>query len=263
MRQTRLNRSGGFTLIELLVVIAIIAILASMLLPVLASAKKKAQGTYCINNLKQMQLAWTLYADEFRQVMVPNIGFLQPNYALNTTWAYGNVANNPGATNLDNLKNSLMGPWVKNYNCYRCPADPGPVAGGSRVRSISMQDYLNAKGGGQTANFDIYTKITDIRKPSQTFVFLDENAKTINDGYYEVKMYLTNQYGNIQVQDVPANYHNGAGGFSFSDGHAQIKKWMTPAFKTATKGNFSAPNNVDAIWIIENTTVPVSTSSGL
>ncbi len=66
------RRSNAFTLIELLVVIAVIAILAALLLPSLAKAKEQGRRINCMSNLKQLQLCWELYADDYKGTFVPN-----------------------------------------------------------------------------------------------------------------------------------------------------------------------------------------------
>jgi len=257
----RTPNAKAFTLIELLVVIAIIAILAAILLPVLARAKLKADGVYCMNNEKQLATCWLLYADDNNDRLVPNVGYLQQAYIQNTvnaTWVYGNVSSLPDETNSTFLINSLLGPYSKSAGIYRCPADPGNPIGTPRVRSVSMNNYMNGTGGDILSNnFALYHRTSDIRHPDGRFVFLDERSSTLDDGYFEVQMTLN--YAGINAINIPANYHGLTGGLSFADGHAILRKWTTALFQTPAtiSVNANSPNNVDYIWLMQNTTEPI------
>ena len=247
----------AMSLVELLVVIAIIGVLAALLLPALSRSKQQAQGTYCVNNLKQTQVAWGLYADDFAQVLVPNVGDLQPEYVTNLCWVVGDVSSLPDETNSLLLSRALLGPYAKNVSIYKCPADPGNPPGTARVRSISMNNYMHGMGMGHDLDFIQNTRITDIRQPASSFVFLDERPSTINDGYFV--MLLTTNFSSMWANDLPANYHALAGGLSFADGHAQLKKWQTSYFQASTSdAGIPIPNNIDYEWLMQNTTVPVS-----
>ncbi len=248
------SRQGAFTLIELLVVIAIIAILAGMLLPALAKAKTKAQGIGCLNNGRQLGLAWTMYAQDYRENLVTNAdGFANG-------WVGGWIDPKTQPSHLTDCTNInlLMPPYGKLYaynnslGIYKCPADKYTVTIGGkkypRTRSISMNGCMNGNSW-HTALIDktwwTYRKLTEIRSPASQFVFIDEREESVDDGYFLVSVDSVDTWGNL-----PAIYHNGAGGLSFADGHAEIRKYLDPAtLKPGIDGTRKAPRDVK--WINE------------
>lgn len=275
---------GGFTLIELLVVIAIIAILAGMLLPALSKAKTKAQGIQCMSNLKQLQLGWILYSDDHDGHLVFNA--LDPN---SVGWVKGILnydPNNRDNTNTVYLTDptyaKLADYSARTAKIYKCPADKSAVTIRGqrfpRVRSLSISqamnspdDWLNGSHGKPLypagRKFKIFRKTSDLDLlgPSQAFVLIDEHPDGINYGDFAVVYRDGSELAKTRIIDMPASTHNGAGGLSFADGHAEIHKWVDPRTRPRVlyrDGAWSTwvsdcPGNRDVIWLSERTTVVV------
>jgi len=269
-----IRAAGGFTLIELLVVIAIIAILASMLLPVLSKSKSQAQGLMCMNNTHQLTTAWISYSHDFgdRLVINANSANYGSDVAGNTNWADGVMdwTTSPDNTNyllLSDARRAILSPYYAGaWKLFKCPADvylaPVQIRAGflQRVRSISMDAWL---GDGEKAGFFdsqvTIVKMSDLNypSPSMTWVLVDEDPDSINDAMlYEDPTQPASQ-GKFTFIDWPASYHNQACGFSFADGHSEIHKWFNdghwikPVTYTDTSEPTVGPNDYN--WLSQRT----------
>jgi prepilin-type N-terminal cleavage/methylation domain-containing protein/prepilin-type processing-associated H-X9-DG protein len=277
MNLQKISGPKGFTLIELLVVIAIIAILAAMLLPALSKAKQSAEAVNCLNNKKQMQLSWTMYANDYNDRLAINSDqseqFVQGNLTMQD-WCEGIMdwttsSQNTNYGYLINPAVSTLGPYnVKTYTVYWCPADsflaPNQRSLGwnHRCRSISMDGavgdgvkYTFSNWGSDKMWWAIKSSDLTAPGPAMSWVFIDEHPDSIDDEIMYINPAETNGTG--VFTELPGGLHNNACGVSFADGHAEIHKWMAAetvhpvTYSTVDQVNVTA--SPDLAWLSQRT----------
>jgi prepilin-type N-terminal cleavage/methylation domain-containing protein len=253
----RPRRFRGFTLLELLAVIATIAILAALLFPALIKAKIKAQQTTCVSNLRQLGFAWAMYFSDSN-------GRLVQSYPTNnpSAWVQGDMTKASEAGNADLLRQGGLYPYNRDVGIYRCPADRGTTIAGATattVRSYSMNGFMGERDpalGPIPASADGYVlafaKDSDIRRPSESWILLDEDERSINDGFF-----VTDPAARVwfDFPAISAHRHNFSYGLNFADGRADIWRHHDPRTFQVTQARTEQANNSDLERLAKATTV--------
>jgi prepilin-type N-terminal cleavage/methylation domain-containing protein/prepilin-type processing-associated H-X9-DG protein len=249
-----MHKKRAFTLIELLVVIAIIALLMSILMPALRAAREQGMRAACLSNLKQLTLAWIMYADNNNDKIVGGdvkreTEIATANPPIDKPWMYlPSVSPYSNATVeqwQDAIRKGQLWPYLKDFKLYKCP--------NSRGRSIdtvtyTVVDAMNGSDWGLTPGNQLIKNRMQLQHPSERMVFLGENPVTPDSWAIP--------YDREGWWDAPPKYHGKGSTFSFADGHSDYWKWRDKrTMETGYTGSVQLqPGNEDlhkmqrAVW---------------
>jgi len=275
------SRAGGFwllpaafTLVELLVVIAVIAIMAALLLPALAGAKRQAARIQCVSNEKQLILAWAIYTGDNNENLVLNGGDTATISTQAHLWTHG--GNHGSADTLTNelyltgANYALFARLLPTRRIYKCPADTSTwplwtskLIMVNELRSYAMNCYMGTTAVGAIAPITVSSAHKTYAKSSQLvtdgpvnrFVFADVNPASICTPAFGVDMSLQTWI------HLPSYLHRQRGVLAFADGHVEAHHWLDPRTMVSLPGTGNyiphgtvSPNNPDLIWLGARTT---------
>jgi len=218
----------AFTLIELLVVIAIIAIVAALLLPALGKAKSCGQAVRCLNNQKQLQLAWQMYHEDNNDTLVANFargnyGSVPTYYSTSNSWVAGAaLRDSTGA----GIRQGALWHYTRNEQIYRCPSDktlwPYGAQRAPRPWNVALDIYMNGRWNDEV--YPIPVKASQIRQPVRSFTFIDEEETLLTSGVFVLREAQESFWWTVPA----ARDRGGGANLAFADGHAEFHEWKWP-----------------------------------
>lgn len=214
-RSIIMYKRRGFTLIELLVVIAIIALLMAILMPALNRARELGRRTVCMGNLKQLALAWVMYADENRGDLVNGRAGADDggSPAITTGWVGKVNPDDIERTQIWHIKDGTLWEYAKNPKVFRCPA--GQV---NHMATYAIVDAMNGAQQTDAVADQVWANNRgDLSKTNEKIVFIDIGR--VRGGSYKVH-YNVGQWG-----DPPPIRHRDGATVSFADAHSVYWKW--------------------------------------
>jgi len=238
-------------------VIATIATLAALLLPALSNTKVKAHQATCLSNLRQLGIAWTLYKDE-------NLDLLVESYPVNnpSAWVQGNMTNSAEAVDLGLLRDGKLYQYSQNVHIYHCPTDPGVTIGGTQVpsvRSYSMNAFMGHRPAGlppipaRSSDYvQSFARGADLPSPAKLFVFIDEDERSISDGFF-----ISDPTGGVwyDFPSVSANRHRYAASIMHADGSGNVWRFRDPRTIQVSGPGTDQYTNLDLAFLAEAATV--------
>lgn len=253
------SRRSGFTILELLSVVAILAILAALMLPAVSRAKANSERIACISNFRQFAVGLTLYAGDHDDLLVPNRD--GQNIPLGSTWVTGWEGwPGPDCTNVNNLRHSLLAPYVSDPALWHCPAAGIPSVGSivmARVRTVSLNCFMGAPTN-QLRLAESYHRLGDIRRlsPADAMTFMDERVDTVNDGAFEMQWdFQDTRPAAWILRDKPSVAHGSSATLAYVDGHAGSHRWTDRRTLRAPRDDTPSPGNQDVLWLQQHSTL--------
>lgn len=230
----------GFTLIELLVVIAIIAVLMAIIIPALNRIREQGKRAVCLNNVKQMSIAWNMYADDNNNKLV--VG--NTHQGMDYCWVYWERSLSE-EDKMRGLENGYLFPYCPNKKLYKCPTGIR-----SEVVTYAIVDNMNGHDEIEGAIPPPLKNRMQIRNPSMQIVFLDEGR--LSPSSWTVYYYQERWWDQITAR------HGDGTNFSFADGHSEYWKWKDPRTVKIGRMDYTAalttlnPPLSDSYWGQDN-----------